>query len=177
MKSIKVFFTLLFIILIGVSFQNCGKSNSNSVNVSWNMTLDGQSYSAEELFAEGQDINECVSIFQTNSGTSGAGGQIVLSDQGMITITIQDVNLTNTGTYNFDDMSDGAFTIMNGMSNYSTFNGGSVSVNVTSFASQTLGAHTDLQSTLCIGDFSGTIADFNGNLHNVSGSFQSVRAQ
>jgi hypothetical protein len=34
-----------------------------------------------------------------------------------------------------------------------------------------------LQETLVIGEFSGTVGDFNDVLHNISGSFEAIRIQ
>ena len=40
-----------------------------------------------------------------------------------------------------------------------------------------IGAHSSLEATLSKGDFSGTIGDVNGVIHNITGSFETVRLQ
>ena len=167
---------LMLLIPIAFQFSSC-KKKEDSVTLKWNITIDGQDYSYEEVFSESGESESCISFFQTNAGISGAGGQVLLSsNDGLFTIQIASVNLTSEGTYVFDENTDGLMSIMHGVNAYTT-DYGSTTVNITSFPSQTLGAHDNLESTKAKGDFSGTIGDFNGNLHSISGSFEAVRLQ
>ncbi len=172
-KYIKIF---LLISMIVFQFSSCKKEDS--VTVKWNITLDGQDYSYEDVFSESGESESCIALFQTNSGITNGGGQIILStNDGLFMIQIASVNLTNEGTYVFDDNSDGSMSIMHGINTYTTDLGGSTTVNITSFPLQTLGAHDNIESTISTGNFSGTTGDFNGDLHTISGAFEAVRAQ
>ena len=169
---------LMFLLISMVAFQFSSCKKEDSVTVKWNITIDGQDYSYEDVFSESGESESCIALFQTNAGITSGGGQIILStNDGLFMIQIASVNLTSEGSYVFDENSDGEISIMHGTNTYTTGLGGSTTVNITSFPLETLGAHDNLESTISIGNFSGTIGDFNGDLHSISGAFEAVRAQ
>ena len=65
---------------------------------------------------------------------------------------------------------------MHGMNAYSS-DVGSTTVNINTFPLLVWSATENLEGTISKGDFSGTIGDINGVVHNISGSFEAIRVQ
>ena len=187
MKKIKFTATntFLFLLISALSFQfsSCKKQNEaiNEVTIKWNITIDGQDYSYEEILSEEDDFENGVAILQTNSGISNGGSQLILSssDGGMLTVQFGHVNMTDEGSYVFNGDMDGSLSIMNNMDSYSDALGigASTTLTITTFPAVSASTSEMLQETLVIGDFSGTVGDFNDDLHNISGSFEAIRVQ
>ena len=170
---------LCFVALVLIQFSSCKKQNE--VIVKWDITIDGQTYSYEETLTEDDEFENGAAILQTNSGIANAGSQLILTstDGGMLTIQFAHINMTQEGSYVFNGGMDGMLSIMHNMNAYADDLGvgASTTLNITTFPTATVSTADRLQETLVIGDFSGTVGDFNDVLHNVSGSFEAIRVQ
>jgi len=172
---------MLCFLLILIS--GCKKQNEaiNEVTIKWNITIDGQDYSYEEILSEEDAFENGVAILQTNSGISNGGSQLILSssDGGMLSVQFVHLNLTTEGTYVFNGDMDGSLSIMHNMDSYSDAlgMGASTTLTITTFPALSASTSERLQETLVIGEFSGTVGDFNDVLHNISGSFEAIRIQ
>ena len=165
---------LMILLILG----SCGKEEEiePGVTVKWDITIDGQTYSYEDRYTESSNMDECAAFFQTNGGIPEAGGQIIISGSDGITIQIASADLTGTGSYVFNEDSDGHISILHGMNAYSS-DVGSTTVNINTFPLLVWSATENLEGTISKGDFSGTIGDINGVVHNISGSFEAIRVQ
>ena len=97
----------------------------------------------------------------------------------MLSVQFVHLNLTTEGTYVFNGDMDGSLSIMNNMDSYSDAlgMGASTTLTITTFPALSASTSERLQETLVIGEFSGTVGDFNDVLHNISGSFEAIRIQ
>ena len=165
-KLNKVFTTTLILLFL---LASCSK-DPESLTISWDFTLDGQNYSFQE---------EIEDEFESGCATFQLGGQIILADDGTDAVSFQFgcPDITDEGTYTFDDNSNNALQGMIGMNGY-TSDGGSVTVTISQFPTiiaTDLDGST-LEETILEGDFSGSVVDvMMGNSHNISGSFRAVR--
>ena len=181
-KTTKIFqksFFACFIAFMLIQFSSCKKQNE--VILKWDITIDGQTYSYEETLTEDDEFENGAAILQTNSGIANAGSQLILTstDGGMLTIQFGHINMTQEGSYVFNGGMDGTLSIMQNMNSYADNLGigASTTLNITTFPTATVSTTDRLQETLVIGDFSGTVGDFNDVLHNISGSFEAIRVQ
>ena len=181
-KTTKIFqksFFACFIAFMLIQFSSCKKQNE--VILKWDITIDGQTYSYEETLTEDDEFENGAAILQTNSGIANAGSQLILTstDGGMLTIQFGHINMTQEGSYVFNGGMDGTLSIMRNMNSYADNLGigASTTLNITTFPTATVSTTDRLQETLVIGDFSGTVGDFNDVLHNISGSFEAIRVQ
>ena len=182
-KIAKIFqksFFACFVAFMLIQFSSCKKQNE--VIVKWDITIDGQTYSYEETLSDGDELENGAALFQTNMGVANGGSQLILtSTDGADAITIQfaHINMTDEGSYVFNGGLDGAVSIMQNINAYAdnSGSGASTTLNITTFPTVTASTSERLQETLVVGNFSGTVADFNDVLHDISGSFEAIRLQ
>jgi hypothetical protein len=183
MKKIKFTATniFLFLLISAMSFQFSSCKKQNEVIVKWDITIDGQTYSYEETLTEDDEFENGVAILQTNSGINNGGSQLILTstDGGMITVQFGHINMTEDGSYLFNGGMDGMLSIMHNMNAYADDLGvgASTTLNITTFPTATVSTSDRLQETIVVGNFSGTVGDFNDVLHDISGSFEAIRIQ
>ena len=178
-KNFHRSFVMALLASMLIQFSSCEKPSE--VVVKWDITIDGQSYSFEETLSDGDEFENGAAIFQTNMALTNGGSQLILTatDGAVVTVNFAHVNMTDEGSYVFNGSTDGAVSIMQNLSAYSDNDGSgaSTTLEITTFPSETASTSNNLQQTLVIGTFSGTVADVNDDLHNISGSFEAIRIQ
>ena len=181
-KITKIFqksFFACFVAFMLIQFSSCKKQNE--VIVKWDITIDGQTYSYEETLSEDDEFENGAAILQTNSGITNGGSQLILTstDGGMVTVQFGHINMTEEGSYVFNGGMDGMLSIMHNMNAYADDLGvgASTTLNITTFPAATVSTSDRLQETIVVGNFSGTVGDFNDVLHDISGSFEAIRVQ
>jgi len=180
LNNLKFLFSLIIPIFF---FLSCNPDNiqpNGSVLIKWNMTLDGQNYSWQGNYPESSTSASGGSQYVLQSG---GPGQLILSNSGTgqgISVSISHSSMTGLGTSIFSQSSstNNSFNIMSGPNilNSNQF-GGSLTLNITNFPSNTVQQNGISNSAIVEGNFSGTIGKLNGTLSPISGSFESIRIQ
>jgi hypothetical protein len=173
-------------IMISSLFLGCNPNNpqpNGTASIKWNMTIDGINYSWQGTYPESSTSASGGSQYILQSG---GPGQIILSNSGTgqgISVSISHSNMTGVGSSLFNQSNSSTnsfFSIMDGtnvMNSYSNEYGGSLSLNITTFPSNTVQENGISNSALVKGNFSGTLGKASGGTSTVSGSFESIRIQ
>ncbi len=171
----------------GVVFSGCQPDNpqpnnnqtNGSVAIKWNATINGQSYAWQGSYPESSTNQTGGSQFSIQSSNI---GQLTLNDASNgKTITIGKIGMTLNGSYTLSQTnysSDNTIMILDGANSLNMLSngyGGSITVNITTFPSNSVSANGVSNNTLVKGNFSGNLGNSSGTLVPVSGSFESVR--
>lgn len=175
----------LFLGIISVSILGCDPDDpqpNGSAIIKWNLTLDGQNFSWQDSYPESSTSASGGSqyILQSNGD-----GQLSFTNSGSmngIVINVSKAAMNSTGSFTFNQSNystNSMFSLVNMANSTQLSNayGGSVTLNITTFPSNSVSANGVSSSAIVKGNFSGTIGNATGGNSTVSGSFESIRIQ
>jgi hypothetical protein len=184
MKTIKNFTSkatiFIGLVYIFIGCQPDDPQPNGSVTIKWNATLNGQNYTWQDTYPEASTNAAGGSQYSKSSN----GGQITLVSGGgfnSFQIIMSNPNMYSTGTYNISSANFStynSFSVMDGANAQNMLSiayGGNVTINITTFPSNTVSANGVSNNAIVKGNFSGTIGKSSGGTVPISGSFESIR--
>jgi len=187
MKTKNNFFKILGVMSVltatAAVFSGCQQNNpqpNGSVTIKWNATINGQNYTWQDTYPEASTNATGGSQYTKSSN----GGQIILANGGdfnALQINMSNPNMTSSGNYTISSANYStynSFSVMNGANAQNMLSiayGGNITINITTFPSNTVSANGVSSNAIVKGNFSGTIGNSSGGTVPISGSFESVR--
>jgi hypothetical protein len=189
MKTKNSFFKILGVISVltatAVVFSGCQPDNpqpNGSVTIKWNATINGQNYTWQDNYP--QSSTNVTGGSQYSKSSNGGSVQLAKgADMSNLQIVMSSPNMTSTGSFSISSSNYSTFNSFyvldgaNPQNMLSTSYGGNITVNITTFPTNSVSANGVSSNPIVKGNFSGSIGNTSGGTVSISGSFESIRLQ